>query len=222
LRELPADEQPRERLSAHGPAALSDSELVALLVRTGTRDASALELSRQLLRETGGLAGLALERGTPAAVPGVGPAKWSALHAAVEIGRRLARAQLPEREVLGRPETVARYLRLRYATSGQEVMGALYFDTRNGIVHEQEVFRGTLNRAAVEPRALLKVGLIENAASLLVFHTHPSGDPTPSVEDLAFTRRLREAAELLGLRLLDHLILGHGGRWLSLRQSGQW
>jgi DNA repair protein RadC len=101
-------------------------------------------------------------------------------------------------------------------------MGALFLDTRNRLLAESEVYRGTLNRAAVEPRGLLKEALLRGAAGLVLFHTHPSGDPSPSAEDLAFTRRLAEAGELVGVRLVDHLILGSAGRWVSLRQRGAW
>jgi DNA repair protein RadC len=101
-------------------------------------------------------------------------------------------------------------------------MGALYLDTRNRLLGEDETYRGTLNRAAVEPRALLRRGLELAAAGLLLFHTHPSGDPSPSAEDLAFTRRLAEAGDIVGIRLVDHLVLGAGGAWVSLRQRGGW
>lgn len=102
------------------------------------------------------------------------------------------------------------------------MMGALYTNTRNRLIAEQEIFRGTLDRAAVEPRAVLKAGLLQDAAGFILFHTHPSGDPSPSVEDLAFTRRMAESGELIGVRLVDHLIVATGGRWLSLRQRGGW
>jgi DNA repair protein RadC len=134
----------------------------------------------------------------------------------------MARQRVDDREPLGNPRAVARYLSLRFARSDQEVMGALYLDTRNRLKELVELYRGTLNRAAVEPRGLLKRGLEVDAAGFVVFHTHPSGDPEPSAEDLAFTRRLADAAEVVGVRLVDHLILAHGGRWVSLRQRGGW
>lgn len=101
-------------------------------------------------------------------------------------------------------------------------MGALFLDTRNRLIQDNEIFRGTLNRAAVEPRAILKQGLLRNAAGFVLFHTHPSGDPSPSAEDLAFTRRMANAGEVVGLRLVDHLIIGGGGRWVSLKKRGGW
>ncbi|MGE5233116.1 MAG: RadC family protein [Acidobacteriota bacterium] len=222
IRELPPEERPRERLLESGEAALSDAELLAVLLRTGRRGASALDVARDLLRESGGLEGLpglappALRRS------GIGPAKSAAVRAAIELGRRLARAQLPERDLLGHPAAVARYLTLRYGLPDQEVMGALYLDTRNRLLGERELFRGTLSRAAAEPRAILKEGLLRGAAGVVVFHTHPSGDPSPSAEDLAFTRRVAEAGEIVGVRLVDHLVLGTAGAWTSLRQRGAW
>jgi DNA repair protein RadC len=222
IRELPPDERPRERLLGGGGGALSDAELLAVLLRTGRRGASAVDLARELLRDCGGLAGM-LGVGVPALRRrGIGGAKTAAVLAALELGRRVARGELPEREPLTHPAAVARYLALRYAVRDQEVMGALFLDTRHRFLAESEVYRGTLNRAAVEPRGILKEALLRGAAAVLLFHTHPSGDPSPSAEDLAFTRRLAEAGEVVGVRLVDHLILGAGGAWLSLKERCAW
>ncbi len=222
VREVPVAERPRERLLENGSSALTDTELVAILLRTGRRGLSVVDLARRLLRKWGGLAGLLGV--TPEALRqnGLGPAKSAVLLAAIEIGRRLARARLPEREPLANAEAVASYLGLRYSLKDQEVMGALYLDTRNRLIAESEIYRGTLNRAAAEPRAILKRGLLSDAAGFILFHTHPSGDPSPSVEDVGFTRRVSEAGEVVGIRLVDHLILAAGGRWLSLRSRGGW
>jgi len=152
----------------------------------------------------------------------LGPAQTSAVLAAVEIGRRLARAEIPERLPLDHPSKVARYLSLRYLTRDQEVMGSLFLDTRNRLMGECELYRGTLNRAAVEPRAILKQALLRDAAGFVLFHTHPSGDPSPSLEDLAFTRRVAESGDLLGVYLVDHLIVAAANHWVSLRQRGGW
>lgn len=222
IRELPEDERPRERLLAAGPAALSDAELLGVLLRTGRRGTSAVALGRELLRASGGLAGLLGAGCSSLKRAGLGDAKAAGILAAIEIGRRLAHGELPEREPLGHPAAVARYLALRFTVPDQEVMGALFLDTRHRLLGESDVYRGTLNRAAVEPRGLLKEALLRGAAGLILFHTHPSGDPSPSAEDLSFTRRLAEAAEVLGLRLMDHLILGAAGAWVSLRQRGAW
>lgn len=222
IRELPDDERPRERLLAHGGAALADGELIAVLLRTGRPGASALALARELLAEHGGLAGLV---GVPASAlrrSGLGAAKLAGVLAALELATRLARSALPDREPIGHPAAAARYLMLRYGRSDQEVFGALYLDARQRLIAERELFRGTQQRAAVEPRAILKEALLRGAAGVLVFHTHPSGDPSPSAEDLVFTRRLDQAGETVGVRLVDHLVLGDATRWVSLRERGGW
>ena len=222
IRELPEDERPRERLLAQGARSLGDAELVAVLLRTGRRGASAIEMARELLDAVGGLAGLANAQPASLARRGLGAAKSAGLVAAIEVGRRLARAEIADREPLARPAAVASYLALRFALREQEVLGALYLDVRNRLLAERELYRGTLSRAAVEPRRVLQEGLLLGAAGCIVFHNHPSGDPTPSAEDLAFTRRLAEAGEIVGIRLVDHLVLGGPGRWLSLRERGGW
>lgn len=218
---LPCGGLPRERLLGSGPRALSDAELMAVILRTGRPGRNAVELADELLADLGGLVGL-LDAGPRVLTRrGVGPAKTAALVAVVELARRLARTEIRTRDPLSHPVAVARYLRLRYSRAAQEVMGALFLDARNGVVAEREIFRGTINRAAVEPRPILKQALVEDAAGLILFHTHPSGDPTPSAEDVSFTRRMAEAAEIVGVRLVDHLVVGHGGRWTSLSRLGE-
>ncbi len=138
--------------------------------------------------------------------------------ASLELARRLARAEVPERQLMDRPAEVVRYLVLRYGLRDQEVMGALFLDARHRLVGEEEIFRGALIRAAVEPRRFIALAICRSTAGLLIFHTHPSGDPSPSPEDVRFTRRMHEACEVVGLQLLDHLILGSSRRWVSLRE----
>jgi DNA repair protein RadC len=223
MHRVPFPERPRERLLEHGAAALSDAELVAVLLRTGGPGRNALAMARDLLADHGGLLGLVGADPDDLMGDGLGPAKASTVLAAVELGRRFARRELPDRELHAQPAAVARYLGLRYGQRGQEVVGALYLDIRNRLIGEREIFRGTLNRSAAEPREILKEALILGAAGVVVFHTHPSGDPTPSFEDLAFTRRVAEAGEMVGVELLDHMILGGGGaEWVSLRERGAW
>jgi DNA repair protein RadC len=222
IRELPQGERPRERLLQQGGGSLADSELLAVLIRTGRRGASAIQMAMDVLRESGGLSGLLTATPHSLRRNGLGPAKAASLLAAVELGRRLAREQLLDHEPLSRPVDVARYLALRYHTSDQEVMGALFLDARNLLLGEREMFRGTLSRIAVEPREILRECLQRGASSIYLFHTHPSGDPAPSAEDLLFTRRMAEAAEIVGLRLVDHVVLGNRGRWVSLREKSAW
>lgn len=220
IADIPLDERPRERLLRAGSGSLTDSELLAVLLRTGRPGASALDLARELLEERQSLDGLVGVEAAMLRRHGLGPAKTATVMAAVEIGRRLAQEELPERDPMRRPSEVARYLRLRYACPDQEVMGALFLDARNGILAERELYRGTLARATVEPRLILKEALVRNAAAVLVFHNHPSGNPAPSLDDMVFTRRLAIAAAALGVRLVDHMILAGASRWSSLQQMG--
>jgi DNA repair protein RadC len=222
IRELPRGERPRERLLEHGGGSLADSELLAVLLRTGRRGVSALQMAMDLLLQHGGLAGLLTATPHSLRRNGLGPAKAAALLAAVEVGRRLAREQLLDREPLSRPVDVARYLALRYHTCDQEVMGALFLDVRSHLLGEREIFRGTMSRISVEPREVLRECLQRGAAAVYLFHTHPSGDPSPSAEDLLFTRRMAEAADIVGIRLTDHVVLGSRGRWVSLREKSAW
>jgi DNA repair protein RadC len=222
IRELPENERPRERLLEQGSGALSDAELVAVLLRNGTRGRSAVQIARELLDEKGGLTGLLGMTPQMLRRPGVGTAKIAGLLAALEIARRLARKEVTEREAVSRPGEVARYLHLRYQTRDQEVMGAVFLDNRHRMLGDREMYRGTLDRAVVEPREILKECLFRGASGVIIFHTHPSGDPTPSPDDTAFTLRVAEAAKALSIKLHDHLVLGSGGRWVSIRDQVAW
>ncbi|MDY7094323.1 MAG: DNA repair protein RadC [Acidobacteriota bacterium] len=222
IHEMPTQERPRERLLRHGSQTLSEAELLAVLLRTGGRGRSVLEMARELLDEWGGLARLPGLAYGDLRRRGLGEAKAATLLAALEIARRLAREELPERQLMKRPDSVADYLALRYCRRDQEIMGGLFLDTRHRLLGEREFFRGTLQRTSVEPRVILKEALVRGAGALLLFHTHPSGDPSPSLEDLSFTRRMVKACDVMGVPLVDHLILGGAGRWASLRQRKPW
>ena len=222
IAEVPSDERPRERLLKNGAQSLSDAELLAVVLKNGLPWTSALDLARELLAETNGLTGLSVASALALRRNGVGDVQLAALLAAVELACRMAEARMPDRQILSRPTSVARYVSLRYGSRDQEVMGAIFVDTRNRLLGEREIFRGTLNRAAVEPREILKEGLIRGAAGVVLFHTHPSGDPSPSAEDILFTRRMAEAGEVVGVRLVDHLIVTAGDRWVSLKDRGAW
>lgn len=222
IRDLPEDERPRERLLAQGSEALSDAELLAVLLRTGTRGKSAVEMATELLVEADGLSGLVGTSFPEVRRPGLGEAKAATLLAGIELGRRLARAKLRERRPLSRPEDVVQYLALRYPLRGQEILGALFLDGRHRLLGERELYRGTLTESVVEPREVLKECLLREAAAVVLFHTHPSGDPTPSSQDLYFTRRMVEAAQAVGIELVDHLILAGPGQWVSMKEKGAW
>jgi DNA repair protein RadC len=222
VREVPLEERPRERLLAHGSEALSEIELLAVLLRTGRPGVHVMDMAWDVLATSGGLLGLVGARLGDLRRCGLGPAKAATVLAAIEIGRRLAKGDLPESDVMTKPDAVAAYLTMRYRLRDQEVMGALFLNIRNRLIGEAEIFRGTLNRAAAEPREVLKVALQKGAAGIVLFHTHPSGDPAPSREDLDFTRHMAEASRVLGVRLVDHLVIGNNGRWESIRKRHPW
>ena len=208
------DEHPRKRLLECGARSLSDAELVEILLRNGSRGSRAWELARELIREYGGLAYLRRHD--------VSEPKAAIVVAAFEIACWVAKARVPPRDLLDQPAAVASYLSLRYRHSDQETMGALFMNVRNRLIGECDIFRGTQDRTAVDPRAILKEALLRSASRIVLFHTHPSGDPSPSKEDISFTHRLAQAGDMLGIKLLDHLILGSNGRWVSLQRRGAW
>ena len=221
IQDMPLDDRPRERLLAIGSAALSNEELVALLLRTGSRGESALDRSRRLLAAHGGLAGLAgvtaIELASEA---GIGAARAAVLGAVFEIARRLPAATLSGRDLLNEPRIVKEFLRRSQADDTQERTGALFLNARNRLLkNDPDIYRGTLDRAVVEPREILKRALLARAAGLILYHNHPSGDPSPSREDREFTRRLATAAEALGVRLLDHVVVGRES-CVSFREAG--
>ena len=214
-------DQPRERLERVGAESLSDAELVALLVRTGTHAADALSLSQKLLVEVGGLHGLAeLSLAELAVKPGLGLAKSASILAAGEVGRRLAESRLDRGTAIGSPEDVYRHFSQRMRRCHQEHFMVLLLDGRNRVMRQSRVSQGTLNASLVHPREVFRSAVREAAAALVLVHNHPSGDPTPSREDLEITDRLVEAGGVLGIRVLDHVVIAEG-RFYSFRERGQ-
>jgi len=220
IRELPAEERPRERLISYGADALSTAELLAVLLRTGTEQRSAVGLAEHLLAEFGNLRGVAHatieELGK---VSGIGPAKAAQIKAAIEFGRRLIAASPEERPKVRSPRDVYNLLGPSLRDEKREHFVALLLDTKNGVLRSRTVSVGDLSSSIVHPREVFAEAIRHGAASLIVSHNHPSGDPTPSPEDIAVTRRLAEAGELLGIELLDHIVLGDN-RWVSLKEKG--
>jgi DNA repair protein RadC len=221
IKDLQPEDRPRERLARMGAAALSNEELLALLLGSGSRGESALDRARRLLATHGGLAGLAtLTRAELIRERGIKGAKGAVLVAALEVGRRLAAGAISGRDLLNEPSLVKDYLRRARGDGTQERTGALFLNARNRLLQDDpEIYRGTLDRAVVEPREILKRALLSNAAGVILYHNHPSGDPSPSREDREFTRRLAAAADSVGLRLLDHVVVGREG-CVSFRESG--
>ncbi len=220
IRDLPVSDRPRERLAALGPRALTEAELLAILIRTGTRGLSALQLAQALLAECQGLSGLlAIPYHELCGRHGLGPAKASQIQAAVELGRRFATARPGDRPSIKSPEDAAAVIQYEMSGLEQETMRVLLLDTRNRLIRDPMVYQGSLNASVVRVGELFREAVRANAAALVVAHNHPSGDPTPSPEDVAMTRTLVEAGRLLDIEVLDHLVIGKG-RWISLKAQG--
>lgn len=221
LKDLPADAQPREKLLARGAAALGDTELLALLLRTGTAGKGVLQLAQELLHEFGGLAGL-LHTGVEELkrIKGLGgPAKRAELAAVLELARRALAEQLKQREVFGSPDAVKNYLQLHLARKPHEVFAAMFLDAQNRLIAMEELFRGTLTQTSVYPREVVVKALHHHAASVVLAHNHPSGTVQPSRADEALTQALKAALALVDVRVLDHVIVTQGES-LSMAERG--
>ena len=220
IREMPAEERPRERLSHYGPSVCSTAELLAILLRTGTTERSALGLGEQLLSHFQGLRGVAnasLEQ--LSAVKGVGEVKAIQIAAAIEMGKRNAVLSEDEKPVIRSPQDVANLLMPELRDAKKEHLKSLLLDTKNRVLKILTVSVGILDSSLVHPREVFKDAIIASAAAIIVAHNHPSGDPTPSAEDRRITQRLAEAGQILGIELLDHVILGDN-RFVSLKERG--
>ena len=215
-----ASERPRERLLAGGPRGLSDAELLAVLLASGRRGRSAVELARELLVRFDGMAGLlAAPRAALLAAPGIGPARWCVLQAAVEVARRSVGEDLRTRDMMSSPEQVGRFLALTLQHSAQEVFAVLFLDSRNRLLAAEELFRGTLAQTVVYPREVVRRALERNAAAVILAHNHPSGLAEPSQADRTLTDALQRALRCLDIPVLDHLIVA-GGRRYSFAENG--
>jgi len=219
LRDLPEAERPRERLERLGASSLLDHELLAILLRTGKKGESALELARDVLNQAGGIGRLStLSVGQLVKGCRLGRVQAVTLAAALELAARVKTGELG-REKFSHPGRVAEYLERTHGRKNQESTGVLLLDAKHRLVRDCECYRGTIDRAVVEPREILKRALLEDAPAMILYHNHPSGDATPSPDDLEFTRRLQKAAEIVGVRLLDHVVVGREGS-VSLRERG--
>ncbi len=215
IADMPLDEQPRERLARHGVESLSDAELVSVVL-TASRGRNVLETARSVLSD--GLLALARrDWRTYTRVTGIGEGNATKIAASFELGRRSVVRETPAGDPIQDPHTLAAPLLARYGHHVQERLGAIYLDAKHRVIRQREIYIGTLNSAVVSTRDVLRFALDDHAASLVVFHNHPSGSPEPSGEDLLFTRKLVEAGKVLGVDVLDHLILG-AGRYVSLKQ----
>ena len=222
VRELPSGERPRERLQHFGPQALSTAELLAIVLRTGTRGDNALDLANKLLMKYGGLPGLVRANFRElCAEHGMGEAKSAQVKAALEIGRRLALVQTDAKYKISTPADAANLVMLDLAYLDTEQTRILLLDARGQVVEKASLYQGTAISSVLRAAEIFRPAIIRNCPGLILCHNHPSGDPTPSPDDLETTRRLVEAGRILDIELVDHIIIGHQ-RFVSLRGLLKW
>ena len=208
LKDLPEDARPREKLLARGAGALSDAELLALLLRTGLPGKNALQMGQELIDNFGGVAGL-LHTGAEAlkSIKGLGPAKRAEIVAVLELARRALAEELKEKTVFGTPQAVRDYLQLQLGSRQHEIFAVLFLDSQHRLIALEELFRGTLTQTSVYPREVVIRALALNAASVVLAHNHPSGAAQPSRADEALTQTLKSALALVDVRVLDHFVV---------------
>lgn len=219
MKDMPANERPRERLLSLGAEALSNTELLAVLLGSGTREEGVMALSSRIISSCGfewlSSAGARQLKG----LHGVSDAKACSIIAAVELGKRLAIGSVRPMMSIEGPEDVARMCMPRMRGLKKEYFRGLYLDSKKRLLKEEVISVGGLNTNSVHPREVFSTAIRESAAALIIVHNHPSGDPAPSREDISVTKAISEAAEMLGIELLDHMVIGKG-RYVSLRQEG--
>jgi len=221
IRDLPAGERPRERMEQYGPEALSTAELLAIVLRVGSRGESAVRLAERLLSHFGGLAGIARAQIQQLSeLPGMGLAKAAQIRAAFELGKRLATSSEGTRPLVRTAADAAQLVMEDLRYRDQECLVSIFLDTRNQVIRVRTLTVGTLSGSPAHPREVFKEALAHGCASFILCHNHPSGDPTPSKDDIALTQRLMKAGEVMGVPLLDHIIVG-AGRFVSLKEAGQ-
>nr|WP_277988128.1 DNA repair protein RadC [Halobacillus kuroshimensis] len=220
IKDVPKQDRPRERLIELGPAHLSNQELLAILLGSGTKQESVMELSNRLLVHFEGMTLLkdaAIEELT--AIKGIGAAKAVQLLAAVELGKRMHKMKPAERYMIRSPEDGADFIMEEMRDLKQEHFICLFLNTKNQVLHRQTIFIGSLNASIVHPREVYKEAVKRSAASIICAHNHPSGDPTPSQEDIQVTQRLKECGKMIGIELLDHIVIGDR-TFISLKEKG--
>jgi len=221
MKELSPDDRPREKLLRHGVAALGDNELVALVLGSGCPRTGALGVANELLRTRGGLHGLVRSSCDELArVAGIGPAKAAQVIAALELGRRTLAHAPSARIRLQTPRDAAAHLLPAFGSRPVEHFGVVLLDTKHRVLRTTVVAIGTLNATVVEPRDVFREAMLGAAAAIVIFHNHPSGDPSPSPDDVELTRRLAAAGTLMGIDVVDHIILGDA-RYCSFKEMGQ-
>lgn len=220
IKDVPKEDRPRERLLKLGSSHLSNQELLATLLGSGTKEESVMALSNRVLMHFEGLKLLndaTIEE--LIAIKGIGTAKGVLMLAAIELGKRMNQYRPNDRYVIRSPEDGADYVMEEMRSLNQEHFVVLFLNTKNQIIHRQTIFIGSLNTSIVHPREVFREAVKRSAASIIVAHNHPSGDPTPSQEDIHVTRRLVESGKMIGIELLDHLIIGDR-KFVSLKEKG--
>ncbi len=220
IKDLPAAERPRERLEKYGAGALSNAELLAIILRTGVGGENVLNLAARLLAKFGGLIGLAQASFSElCGEKGIGVAKAAQLKAALELGRRLLIASPEERPQVKSPADAANLMMIEMGMLEQEHMRLILLDSKNYVLDTPTIYIGSLNTSVIRVGELFREAIKQNCAAIIVVHNHPSGDPTPSPEDVAVTELIHQAGQLLDIDVLDHLIIGQQ-RYVSLRERG--
>ena len=220
IRDLPKGERPRERLRDYGPGSLSNAELIAILLRTGVTGENVLNLAVRLLSHTQGLPGMARSTFSElCSLKGISEAKACQLMAAFELGRRLVSLHPEDRAIIRCPEDVVNLLSAEMSLFDQEHFRMLILDTKNHVLGVNEIYIGNVNSSVVRAAEVFRPAIRDNAVAIIIVHNHPSGDPTPSPEDVSITEQLRESGHLLGVEVLDHIILGGQGH-ASLKEQG--
>jgi DNA repair protein RadC len=220
ITDLEESERPRERLARLGPQVLTNAELLAILLRVGVQGENAVQVGQRLLRAFGDLGGL--HRADYEEVchqRGIGPAKAAQIKAAIELGRRMTLLSPEDRPAIHSPADAAALVQYEMSAFEQEHLRVLLLDTRNRVLHIEDLYRGSLNSSQVRVGELFKSAVRRNAAAIIIVHNHPSGDPSPSPDDVALTRAIVQAGKLLDIEVLDHLVIG-SGRFVSLKERG--
>jgi len=220
IKDIPEDERPREKMLKQGSEYLSNAELLAILLRTGTQKQSAFTLAQKIIKEIKSLSNLhQMEIEQLMQIKGIGLAKAVQIKAALELGKRVAQASGDDKYTIKSPQDAANYMMEEMRYLAQEHFYALLLNVKNQVLSKELISVGSINSSIVHPREVFKQAIIKNASSLIVLHNHPSGDPTPSREDIEVTKRLSETGKIIGIEILDHIVIGDL-RFVSLKEKG--
>lgn len=220
MKDIPSEERPRERALRSGLSSLSDRELLALFIRHGNAQCSAMEIADEVLKKSQGMVNLAsLSLKDFVEIKGINKVKGLELLACIELGRRMSYAQVLKKEVISNMDALLRWLKNELGYLNQEVLMAVYLNIQNEIIHYEILSKGTESQSLVDPKAIFRQGILCHGVKIILVHNHPSGNCKPSIEDLSITSSIKEVGELMGIELLDHIIVGKNQSF-SFKQSG--